>query len=105
MNETNLTETTLQNQIRCALSDHGIVIRQNTGFFKTSDNRTVKCGITGLSDLLFIGRNGNVHFIEVKTTKGRATPEQLNFIQLMNSMGIKSGIARSVEEALEIING
>ena len=98
-----ITETTLQNSIRCALSDHGIVIRQNTGFFKTSDNRTVKCGITGLSDLLFIGRNGNVHFIEVKTLKGRATPEQLNFIELMNSMGIKSGIARSVEEALKII--
>lgn len=95
-------ETTIQNEIRIALSEHGIVVRQNSGNFLTADGRRVKCGITGLSDLLFIGR-GFVAFIECKTDEGKPTPEQLNFIDAVRRLGHRAGIARSVEDALKII--
>lgn len=95
-----VTETDIQNQIRIKLSDYGIVIRQNTGNFLTADGRHVKCGMTGLSDLLFIG-DGYVAFIEVKKPKGRVRPEQVKFIEAMRKLGHKAGIARSVEDAIQ----
>lgn len=99
-----MKETDIQNQIRMALSDHGIVIRQNTGNFLTADGRRVVCGVKGLSDLLFIG-NGFVAFVEVKTDKGKATKEQLNFINAVRRLGHRAGICRSVEDALALIGG
>jgi hypothetical protein len=98
----NISETDIQNEIRKALSEYGIVLRMNTGVFKTEDGRTVKCGMPGTSDLLFIG-NKYIAWIEVKTPTGRPTQEQLKFINIMQGLGHRAGIARSVEEALEII--
>jgi hypothetical protein len=95
-------ETRLQNEIRIALSKHGICIRQNSGNFLTADGRRVKCGVPGISDLLFIG-DGYVAFIEVKTDKGRATKQQMNFIRAVRKLNHRAGIARSVGEALKII--
>ena len=94
-------ETILQNEIRIALSEHGICIRQNTGNFLTADGRRVVCGVPGLSDLLFIG-NGGVAFIEVKTDTGRPTKEQVNFIRAVQKLNHRAGIARSVDDALKI---
>lgn len=99
------SEAYIQNEIRCELSKHGIVIRQNTGNFKTTDGRYIKCGVKGLSDLLFIGKNGKVAFLEVKTATGRASKEQLNFIDKVQRLGHKAGIVRSVDEALKMIGG
>ena len=59
----------------------------------------------GTSDLLFIGANGAVAFIECKDDKGRLKPEQERFLKLMKSYGYKAGVARSVEDALKIIGG
>lgn len=98
-----MTEIDMQNQIRLELSKHGIVIRMNTGVFKTDDGRIVKCGIKGTSDLLFVGQN-YIAWIEVKTPTGRPSKDQINFINTMKELGHKAGIARSVEDALKIIN-
>jgi hypothetical protein len=97
-----MKEINLQNEIRIKLSNYGMVIRLNTGSFRTDDGRYVKCGVVGLSDLLFIG-HGYVVFIEVKTDKGRPTPEQLNFIHAVRGYGHRAGIARSVQDALDLI--
>jgi hypothetical protein len=40
--------------------------------------------------------------LEVKTPKGKPTDEQINFIQRVCDLGGFAGVARSVEEALEI---
>lgn len=96
------SEIEIQNEIRVALSQHGVVIRQNTGNFTTTDGRHVKCGVTGLSDLLFIG-DGSVAFIEVKKPGGRIRPEQVNFIRRMKELHQRAGIAYSVDDALKII--
>jgi len=48
---------------------------------------------------------GTAAFIEVKTATGRVKPEQLNFLQLMENRGCRAGVARSVEQAIEIVLG
>ncbi|MDF2530862.1 MAG: hypothetical protein K0Q65_443 [Clostridia bacterium] len=97
------SEITIQSEIRCALSQYGIVIRQNTGLFYNNHGTRTKCGFPGLSDLVFYSKNGEAVFIEVKTATGRASPEQLEFIERMQSYGYKAGICRSVEDALKLI--
>jgi hypothetical protein len=41
--------------------------------------------------------------VEVKTGKGRATPEQLNFLRVLAGDGGAAGVARSPEEALALV--
>lgn len=60
-------ETEIQKQIMLALSEYGIVIRQQSGNFYTEYGGRIKVGFTGLSDLQFISNDGSlVCFIEVK---------------------------------------
>ena len=61
--------------------------------------------IKGRSDLSAI-KDGRTSFIEVKNEVGRPTAEQLNFIkQMQTRYGCRAGIARSVEDALSIVEG
>lgn len=116
----NKEETEIQRQIMLALSEYGVVIRQQSGNFRVVDNleevikkhaepkiRYIKCGFVGLSDLQFISDDGNLTcFIEVKTKKGKPSEEQENFINFINSKKnkhLRAGIARSVEDALKLI--
>jgi hypothetical protein len=78
------------------------------------NGRLVRFGLhKGSSDLIgitpvtitpdMIGkRMGIFTAIEVKTPKGKPTDEQINFIQRVRDLGGFAGVARSVEEALEI---
>lgn len=59
--------------------------------------------VKGRSDLSAI-KDGRIYFIEVKTETGTASPEQLNFIdQMQKRYGCRAGIARSVEDAVRIV--
>ena len=112
------SENTIQNEIRLALSEHGIVLRLNSGKFWQGKRvwsnefqqyvlielRPVQGCPPGTSDLLFIG-NDNTSFIECKDDKGKLRPEQERFLKIMKSYGHRAGVARSPEEALKIING
>ena len=112
------SESRIQNEIRLALSPHGIVLRLNSGKFWQGkrvwsnefqqyvliDLRSVQGCPPGTSDLLFIG-DDNVAFIECKDDKGKLRPEQERFLKLMQSYGHRAGTARSVEDALKIIGG
>jgi hypothetical protein len=115
--ENHLTENDIQNQIRVALSPHGIVFRTNSGDFWQGEQvysqefkqpvlihlRRI-CGLPkGFSDLLYCGFNGRVGFIEVKRPHGKIRPEQTKFLNLMQSYGYIAGIARSPEDALSIV--
>lgn len=61
--------------------------------------------VKGRSDLSAI-KDGRISFIEVKNEVGRPTDEQLNFIkQMQTRYGCRAGIARSVEDALSIVEG
>lgn len=111
------SEAYIQNEIRLAASQHGIVLRLNSGKFWQGkrvwsnefnqfvliDLRPVQGCPEGTSDLLFLGENNNVAFIECKDHKGKAREKQEKFIDVMHKYGIKAGIARSAEDALKII--
>ena len=113
----NKSEHSIQNEIRLALSNHGICLRLNSGKayggkriwdnhrgeYILTDLRTIALCVKGTPDLLFIGENGVVAFIEVKDNKGRVRSEQSDFITLVKSYGYRAGVARSVEDALNII--
>lgn len=44
-----------------------------------------------------------IAFLEIKTKTGKPTKEQLHFIELMQSLGAKAGVARSPDDALRIL--
>lgn len=97
-----MTETDIQNAIRLELSKYGVCFRMNSGIFKQGE-RTIKCGVKGMSDLLFI-KNGKAYWLEVKTPTGKASPEQLNFLAVMrNKYGCVAEIVRSVDDAVRIV--
>jgi hypothetical protein len=111
-----MTESTIQNEIRIALSPHGIIFRTNAGdfwqgqkVFSKEFNQPVLINLRrvqglpeGFSDLLFVG-DKQAAFIEIKKPGGRIRPEQINFIEQMKKLHHRAGIARSVSEALELI--
>ena len=115
----NKSEHRIQQEIQLGLSQHGIVLRLNSGKFWQGkrvwsneynqyvliDLRPVQGCPEGTSDLLFLGENNNVAFIECKTKKGKARDKQNKFIEIMHKFKIKAGLARSTEDALKIING
>ena len=110
------TEHRVQDEIRLALSKYGIVLRLNAGKayggtriwdkkygYILKDIRPISLCGKGTPDLLFIGENGKVAFIEVKEEKGRVREDQKCFLSVLQGYGIPSGIARSVEDALKLI--
>lgn len=113
-----MTEHELQNRIRVALSEYGLVFRTNAGSFwqgKQSWSRefggyvlTALSRIEGLPegfpDLLFFDVHGCA-FIEVKAKNGRLSDKQNKFLYQMQAMGYRVGVARSVEDAIKIIRG
>lgn len=109
-------ETTLQNKIRCALSDYGICFRTNAGKFwqgKMVYSNEYKQNILinirpvvglpeGFSDTLFVGNN-KVAFVEIKTPTGTVKDKQSNFLKTMRKYGHTADVVRSVEQAIELV--
>lgn len=112
-----MTEQDIQNSIRLALSETGLVFRTNAGEYYQGErvySREFHCDVLknlrkiqglpkGFTDLLYCGFDGQAGFIEVKKPRGAIRPEQTNFINLMQSYGYPAGVARSAEDALKII--
>jgi len=113
-------ETKLQNLILIALSKAGClvfrnetsgawvgkVIHKDASQVTLTNARMIRFGLAvGSSDIIGIAPCGRFLAVEVKTSKGRATKEQLRFIEAVNNAGGISGIARSVEDALKLIRG
>lgn len=100
-------EHKIQNEIRLALADTCMIFRVNVGTGYTQDGRYFNTGVPkGFSDLFgFRKSDGKAIFIEVKTPKGRPSAEQVKFLETMRKYGVISGICRSAEEAINLING
>lgn len=111
-------ETDITNKIMLALSPLGVVCWKNTrGLFWTMDKkRKIRAGLAapGSSDLIGFKRikitqdmvNSVVAIfcaIEVKTDKGYASSEQKDFIAFVKEAGGYAGVARSPDDAKEII--
>jgi hypothetical protein len=64
----------------------------------------IQAGLTkGGSDIIGIAPDGRFLAVEVKTTLGRIRPEQTIFLDVVRKAGGIAGVARSVEEALQLI--
>lgn len=98
-------EHIIQNNIRIALSNDCVIFRGNVGKGFTKDGRYFDTGLPkGFSDLFgFRKADGRAVFIEVKTSNGKPSKEQKNFINKMLSYGAIAGVCRSTEEALNLI--
>lgn len=111
-------ETAIMRRIMLALSEAGCIIWRNevSGAWvgkvihKDSDQvtlsnaRMIRFGLAiGSSDLIGVAPNGQFLAVEVKTKTGRASKEQTQFIKAVRAAGGIAGIARSPQEALELI--
>ena len=111
-------ETKIQRLIMIALSEAGHTVwRNETGNFWTGqvihkDNQVVTlsraqmipCGLCkGSSDLIGITNKGKFFAIEVKTEKGRTSKEQEQFLEHVRLRGGISGVARSPQDALDLL--
>lgn len=112
-----MTERNIQQDIRLALSKNGSkIFRNNCGGFKDQTGRWVTFGVAnpGGSDLIgwtpvtitpdMVGKKIAVFTaIEVKSASGKIRPEQTNFIDRVKIDGGMAGVARSTDDALQII--
>lgn len=113
-----MQESDIQNQIRIQLSKHGLPFRthrgefyQGTGVFPKAFQQDVFIHLRrifglpkGFSDLLFVGKD-KVALIECKKPDGVIRSDQIRFLKQMQQSNHHVGIARSVNDALQIMNG
>ena len=99
------SELVIQKEIMLALSQKGCTVwRNNTGAYKDG-NRYIRYGLcTGSSDIIGISYSGKFLCCEVKTAKGKPTNDQINFINVVKSKNGIAFVARSAEEAIQLLN-
>jgi len=102
-----MTETDIMNLIRASISDIAVIFRVNVVKGQLKTGQFVTSGVPpGYSDLSGHRKlDGKAIYLEVKTATGKASKEQLNFIEQMQMTGAIAGIVRSVEDAKKIIIG
>lgn len=114
-----MRESDLMRAIMVAMSEHGCTVwRNNTGQafqgrvihraggqLTLADARPVNFGLcVGSADIIGIRHaDGKLIAIEVKTGKGKTTREQERFIFHVQLAGGLAGIARSIDDAINII--
>ena len=102
------SEHAIQKKIQLELSRHQCtVFRANVGKIHTPDRRFFSTGLpSGFPDLFgFRWTDGKIFFIEVKNAKGKPRADQIVFHKMLQSHNIVHGIARSVHDALIIVDG
>jgi len=113
-----MREQELQQRIRLELGRGPVRLwRNNVGALRDERGRLVTYGLCkGSSDLiglrqLLIGPEhlGQVLAVftalEVKTDTGRLSEEQRRFLQLVQQLGGRAGVVRSVADAEQLLNG
>ena len=111
-----MSEQRIQQEIRLALGSGPVRLwRNNTGTLPDRQGRPVRFGLCkGSSDLIglrsvtigpeHVGQTLAVFAaVEVKAQTGRTTPDQRAFIDAVAGMGGLAGVARSVEDAAQIL--
>ena len=107
--ELKVKESTIQKHILLYLGYSQIVVptfwRQNAGAVRT-ENRFVKLGKAGVSDIIGILWDGRFLAIEVKTPKRRTnvSPAQQKFLEVVNKAGGVGFVACDVNEVKDKLN-
>jgi len=102
-----LKESDVQNNIRLALNPYAVIFRNNVGKVRMADGRWFDTGLPkGHPDLSGFRKSDGKHiFIEVKTEKGKLRKDQEHFINKMQQYPVICGVARSAEEAINLVCG
>lgn len=80
--------------------------RRPDGTVVLKNARPLHAGLCiGSSDLIGFRSDGKFIAIEVKSLTGTASPEQLQFIETVQKFNGLAGIARSIQDAQDIIHG
>ncbi len=114
-----MKESNIQSEILLALSQAdclvfrvdtagvwvGRVLHQEKGMVTLANARMIQAGLCkGGSDIIGIHKpTGKFIAIEVKTPTGRVSKEQTNFINAIRNAGGISGVARSAQDALDLL--
>mgnify|MGYP001249932485 CR=1 FL=1 len=100
-----MREADIQNAIRLALNPYAVIFRVNSGKVRLPDGRYFDTGVpNGYTDLSgFRKEDGKAIFLEVKTEKGRLRDSQKHFINMMKQYDVICGVARSPQEAINIV--
>lgn len=102
------SEAQVLKAIRSALSLHpnvGMIFRMQSGVF-SEGYRKIRVGQVGAADLMGVLKNGQAFAIEVKREKGgQLSDAQRRYLNTVLASGGKAGVARSVEQAIAIIEG
>ncbi|MGB4498522.1 MAG: VRR-NUC domain-containing protein [Methylococcaceae bacterium] len=111
-------ETFIQNTMLPAISHGNVrVFRNNVGALKTETGQLVRFGLEkSSSDLIgfrsikitpdMVGKTiAQFVSIEIKTEKGKPTDGQKRWLDMILKFGGIAGIARSIDEAKELLKG
>lgn len=102
------SESQIQSEIMVALSAAGHkVFRANAGQVKNANTGTwLKLLPKGFPDVFgWRAADGKFFGIEVKNLKGKLRPDQEKFAEFAMKQPIIYGVAKSVDEAIKIIEG
>ncbi|MDR0986515.1 MAG: VRR-NUC domain-containing protein [Ruminococcus sp.] len=97
-----MTESELVYAVMRELGKHGAVYRCNSGSVKLPNGKRFNGMPKGFADIMLVRSDGVACFIECKTDKGKLSPEQERFIERMQGLNARAGVARSVDEAMNI---
>jgi len=95
-----MLEKHIQSQILEYLSIKGVFHwRNNTGALKTESGGFIRFGAVGSADI-FAVKKGTIYGIEVKNSKGKLSPAQIDFGGNLEKAGGIYIVARSVEDVI-----
>ena len=103
-----------ESQIQTAIEDylrlmerggHLAYIKNNTGAYKTEKGGYVRFGRAGSSDFLLFLAGGNCIHLEVKAASGRQSKSQKEYQVMMEGLGHRYLVVRSVGEVAALFDG
>lgn len=99
------SEQRIQQEIMLALSKNDcIIFRSNAGKIQTKQGRWIQLAPRGWPDITgFYKPTGQAVLIEVKTPTGKLRDDQVNFAKIVEDLPVIYGVARSAEDAIEIL--
>lgn len=104
MNSINEQETAIVGSCLCLLSFLGIYAwRNNTGALRNKNNRLVRYGKPGSSDIIGILPDGRLIAVECKTSIGKLSPGQKDFLEKIKENHGVAIVAHSSDELMDQI--
>ena len=92
-------------RVNAGVAWQGTVIERTQHRLVLARPYAIRLAAPGVSDLIGWTEGGRFVGLEVKGPRGRVTDEQAAFLELVRRSGGLAGVARSVEEAREILDG